>query len=296
MSIMSVVLSMSFLWSLPFLLTTFFKSHLYHVKDKDKVKLISSKIRFSSIKNDDEKPAGIFLDWGYIGILIDNTDAIKKTHEIIILCSISKYHDLIKNEHECLNPSQTPITISLYNRKGTFFWIEYSMRSFDVTQYISKDNQKQIILNINDIYITKKFCTTFISGSPGSGKSMIGILIAKELNGSLVRTFNPNEPGDTISSLYNTVNPSKNNPLIVVMDEIDITINKIHNNNTVIHKHIPIQIYDKTTWNRFFDDINLGLYPYLIIILTSNISSKTLKHKYDPSYLRVGRIHLEQKL
>ena len=76
MSIMSVVFSMSFLWSFPFLLTIFFKAHLYHIKDKDKVKLISSKISFSSIKNDDEKPAGIFLDWDYIGVLINTTDKI----------------------------------------------------------------------------------------------------------------------------------------------------------------------------------------------------------------------------
>ena len=125
---------------------------------------------------------------------------------------------------------------------------------------------------------------------------MIGILLSKELNGSLVTTFNPNEPGDTISSLYNTINPSKNNPLIIVMDEIDIMIDDIHNNKTTKHKNIPIQIYNKTTFNRFLDDINLGLYPYLILILTSNIDLNTLKRIYDRSYFRPERIHLEQEL
>ena len=48
--------------------------------------------------------------------------------------------------------------------------------------------------------------------------------------------------------------------MILVFDEVDIILNRIHGNNIERHKHIPIEIYDKTSWNRFMDEINLGLY------------------------------------
>ena len=77
-----------------------------------------------------------------------------------------------------------------------------------------------------------------------------------------------------------------------IFQDVDIILDKIHNNRTIQHKNIPIQILDKTSWNRFFDDINLGLYPYTIVILTSNIHPDILKQSYDPSYIRDGRVHL----
>lgn len=57
------------------------------------------------------------------------------------------------------------------------------------------------------------------------------------------------------------------------------------------HKNIPIQTYDKSGWNMLLDDINLGYYPNLIFILTSNIPPHTINNM-DPSYLRNKRINL----
>ncbi len=44
-----------------------------------------------------------------------------------------------------------------------------------------------------------------IHGDPGSCKSMIPILLAKELNGYLFDSYNPTEPGDDIA---NTIMPT----------------------------------------------------------------------------------------
>ena len=63
-------------------------------------------------------------------------------------------------------------------------------------------------------------------GKPGTGKSMIPILLAKKLKASLCDTFNPTEPGDSLSRLYNTVCPTSDNPLIIVLEEYDIYIKK----------------------------------------------------------------------
>ena len=47
----------------------------------------------------------------------------------------------------------------------------------------------------------------FINGKPGTGKSMISILLAKHFNGPLIKTFNPTDPGDEINKLYSEINP-----------------------------------------------------------------------------------------
>ena len=40
------------------------------------------------------------------------------------------------------------------------------------------------------------------------------------------------------------------------------------------HISISIMVNSKQTWNMFLDKIEHGLYPYMIIIMTSNKSSK----------------------
>lgn len=286
----SFLFSLSFLWSLPFLLITIFKWQLYHIKDKQKVMLLSSKIKYSSIKKDNQKPSGIFIYYNYIGIFLEK----ENSSEIYLLTSTKKYEELIKKEKDDKEKKKEEIT--LFERFGNYSWIEYSKRSFNVTKYNNRENQSQIIDDIIKLYNNNKYCTSFIYGLPGSGKSMIGILLAKALKCSLVRTFNPSEPGDSINCLYNEVNPTENNPLIVVLDEVDIMLDKIHNNKIIPHTNIPTQIQDKTSWNRFFDDINLGLYPYTIFVLTSNISINDIEIKHDASYVRDGRVHIKSKI
>ena len=287
----SFFLSLSFIWSLPFLLITLFKWQLYQIKEKEKVMLVSSKVRHSSIKKDDEKPSGIFIGYIYFGIFIDK----ENSSEILLLCSTEKFVELTARE-KLDNKKEEIDEITLYERTGNFFWLNYSKRNFDVTNYIIREKQKNIIDSITDYYENNKFCTSLVYGLPGTGKSMISILIAKKLKGTLVRTFNPSEPGDSISSLYNQINPTKNKPLIIVFDEVDIMMDKIHNNKILSHKHIPIEIQDKSSWNRFFDDINLGLYPYVILVLTSNTFVNSIEIKFDPSYIREGRVHIKCEL
>lgn len=283
----SCLFSLSFIWSLPFLLITIFKWQLYHIKDKEKVMLLSSKIKHSSIKKDNQKPSGIFVYYCYIGIFVEK----ENSSEIYLLTSTKQYEELLKKKKDEKEEKKEEIT--LYERTGNFCWLEYSKRIFNVTKYNVRENQNLIINNIINLYNNKKFCTAFIYGLPGTGKSMIGILLAKAVKGSLVRTFNPSEPGDSIISLYNEVSPSEDNPLIIVFDEADIMIDKIHNNKIIQHQSIAIQIQDKTSWNRFFDDIDLGLYPNIILILTSNISIDDIGIKYEKSYLRGNRVNIK---
>jgi hypothetical protein len=78
------------------------------------------------------------------------------------------------------------------------------------------------------------------------------------------------------------------NPLVVVLEEVDILLNNIHSQRVFHNKEIPTSVYNKTTWTSFLDD--MFIYRKVILIMTSN-TSKTEIDKLDNAYLRQGRVH-----
>jgi Cdc6-like AAA superfamily ATPase len=133
--------------------------------------------------------------------------------------------------------------------------------------------------------------SVFIDGRPGVGKSMMGYFISREFQkGSLCNSFHPWHPGDRFDELYDEAHPSEDSPLIVVFDEIDEALKKIVN-GIPKHQNIPTFISCKNEWNKFLDDINLGIYPFVIIIMTSNVLLKKI-NQIDPSILRNGRVNI----
>ena len=77
-------------------------------------------------------------------------------------------------------------------------------------------------------------------------------------------------------------------PLIIVLEEVDILINNIHESTVRQNKDVPTSVHDKTTWSSFLDD--MIFYKRLIVIMTSNTSKESID-ALDTSYLREGRIH-----
>ena len=69
------------------------------------------------------------------------------------------------------------------------------------------------------------------------------------------------------------------------LNHLDIHFNKIKR-----HRDCPIMIYDKATWNQFFDRFDRGYYPWTIIVMTSNVSPDVINHM-DPSFIREGRVN-----
>ena len=135
-----------------------------------------------------------------------------------------------------------------------------------------------------------------ISGRPGTGKSSMDILIAKELNGSLCKTYDPTNPGDYLENVYNQVNPTDKNPLILLIDEFDILLHSLHNKQVVLHDDIPTEVSNKTKWNNLFDDLNLKLFPNLIVILTTNLTRKTIEENFEKSYIRNERVNFHYNI
>jgi len=294
---------MGIIWTIPFVLLIVFGIRLYKITNKRQIPMVFTRIGKNSSYLEDSNPRGWIWGKYYIGYIVEQSDSNKnassKSYNIFIVCSNKFFKELMDPDSKIMkkyekeeddNDNDNKNKIKFYERQGNYFWLEYKVREINTEHFISKQNQQNIIDLIKDDYKKRKNNVSIIYGEPGSGKSMISILLAKDMNGYLCDTFNPTEPGDDIGVIYSTIMPTAEKPLILVLEEFDILINKIHHNMIQPHKHIPIQIKDKTSWNTFFDRIDRGLYPNMIFLLTSNIEPEYVD-KLDKSYLRNGRIN-----
>ena len=127
----------------------------------------------------------------------------------------------------------------------------------------------------------------FIHGISGAGKSTIGFLVAHKVNGTFCHTFNPTDPGDTLSSLIRDSVPTDDSPTIILIEEVNTMIHALHDTKIQKHKNVTTCIHNKSTYNTFMDD--LIFYKNVVIIMTSN-ESKELIDGLDTCYLRKGRV------
>lgn len=280
---------MQSLWSLPFLLFLLINYKLCYVHSESKVDDIRKYILISSyiISN---RPAGWIFGYWFIGYIYYKNDYRK----MYILCNDSflldnkltnKIDEEIEDNKDCdINQ------IEYYKRGGNYSGIFYDDIIFNI-KYSPLKCQEVILDKITDY--NKNHCsfTVLITGKPCTGKSMISLLLASKLNYTLVDSFNPTDPGDNIFKLIKQIEPNSNKKIIIVFEEIDILINKIHNGLLNQHKDIPTEILSKREWNMFLDKINRNFYENIILIMTSNKSIDYF-NSLDSSYFRKGRLDL----
>lgn len=190
---------------------------------------------------------------------------------------------------------EEPETMDVFERTGPFQNMYFYKRPLPTTILPKpRPAQGRVMENISAILEEQKRVVVFLHGSPGTGKSMLALLLARRLKATYCSTLKPWQPGDQLSDLYHEVEPTADHPLVIVFDEIDQTIYQIHD-GIPTHPKIPICVTNKMGWNRMLDEIDWGLFPHLVVIMTSN-QSPTVIHNLDPSYLRPGRVHLTAHL
>ena len=230
---------------------------------------------------DKDVPFGYFVGTRYMGFIKDN--------EVHLLTYPSMYKELIYMPCIFMQTS-IPVqeaSITVYVRKGTYKNLYYTPIKMDLSHISPLGDQGEILKSIVDIYQKQGRATVFLHGVTGAGKSTMGYLLAKELKGFYCHTFNPTDPGDQLSTLIVDVQRD-DEPLILVMEEVDTMIQSIHKNKFQKHLEIPISVYNKSTWSSFLDD--MIFYKKVILVLTSNTSKEDVDI-WDESYLREGRIH-----
>ena len=231
---------------------------------------------------DKDVPFGYFVGWSYVGYISKD--------ELHLVTYPSMYTQLIYMPSISMQPHSEPVqetSVTVYVRKGTYKNLYYTPIKMDLSHISPLGDQEEILKGIISIYKTLGRATVFLHGVTGAGKSSMGYLLAKELKGFYCHTFNPTDPGDQLSTLIVDVQRD-DEPLILVMEEVDTMIQSIHENKFQKHVEIPISVYNKSTWSSFLDD--MIFYKKVILVLTSNTSKEDID-VWDESYLRNGRIH-----
>ena len=217
--------------------------------------------------------------------------------EVIYLFATVEHYKLIVDQIEEPAPAlATPVparkqTVQVLIRKGSFKNFYYPTLRLDVTHITPLGGQVQVVADILALYEKKGQATVFLHGVTCAGKSTVGYLVAKELKSKFCHSFNPSDPGDQLSVL---VQDAGEDPLVIVLEEVDGLILAIHENRVERHnKDVPVCVYDKSSWANFLDD--MVFFKNVILLMTSNKSKEEID-ALDPAYLRRGRVHLSASM
>lgn len=228
-------------------------------------------------------------------------------YKAIIVCSQSCFErifDSLKNidhqEKSNNNTRHTKVTSENSLAKSTLQSLNYYCVKSDYqelvrrTVFISKTPtplQENIIREIQEHFERKQSMVVYFEGPTGSGKSLTCCFLAMRLNASFFKEFDPTHKSSSLRSIYTEIAPTRSNPLVICLEETDITIKRIHFGDAQTTKYFRPFLYDKRGWNSMLDDIDNELYPHIVFVMTSNVCKKEID-ELDSSYLRKGRIDI----
>lgn len=182
-------------------------------------------------------------------------------------------------------------------KTGEYGYFQYKTRKINLMQVQPTKEmsffayQERLFKNIMNFYKNTNYCKVFLNGEPGCGKTYFAYMMAQKLGCYLCDSFDPYEPSANFNELYTLIKLDACCPIIVLIDEVDILIEKIHDKPIEEHKKFRREIFDKNSWNGFMDKIEYGLYPNVILIMNSNKPKRAID-KLDPAYLRNGRMNI----
>jgi len=301
---MSIVTTIPILYTFPMILAHFFKIQGYKISDQTECNQLINKLQIRrSVFYQNGRPFGLFYGKWYIGYIYSNESQHGSQGQIMYIIMKRATYEITTGKSSLLRPDTATATaavpenkiIDIRERRGNPWWWEYADRKYDATKFLKReprDYQQNIIADILSIIKNKssRSGTFFIYGEPGTGKSLLTLLLAKQIGAYYCDTWKPTDPGDNLSKVYSTVSPDDDKPLVLVLEECDRLIMNVLDGNVKPHLYIPIPMMDKSDWNSMLDKVtDLGFYPNLILILTSNVSRDDI-HEKDASVLRDGRI------
>ena len=184
--------------------------------------------------------------------------------------------------------------VVVFDRQGSFYCTYFKRKEIRIRSLLTvvpRPEQVAIMDAIVAHHRDHDRAVAFISGPPGTGKSMLGLFLAARLGFAYCNSLVPWQPGDTLRALHAEM-AEKDSGLVVALDEVDEALVAIKSGTIPHHKNIPISVSSKPGWNRLFDDIDRGLYPNLIVLMTSNRPAAFVDG-LDPSFLRSARVPLK---
>jgi len=283
-------------WVLVFLITQLIGVRLYVVKDKDVARRIQKRLTNTSHVADGGKGYGYSVGrWYFASVSIERND-YADNYDVWIIATAASF-EFLTRETEIVVVGTTEVVeeksvkaMTVFDRVGSYMHVWFKKRNIVLPEVIPRADQEAVLDAICDHQKHIRHTVVFLHGPPGSGKSMIGVMLARRLGGSYCNTLKPWQPGDTLADLYAEAEPSAEKPLVVAFDEFDGALMAIHR-GIPPHKTVPISVCDKASWNKLFDEIDRGMFPHLVVVLTSNRGPDFIQ-SLDPSYIREGRCNL----
>lgn len=292
----------------------YFNYRIYQLSSKEKRNILLKKVtnyKYLCNKYDENNdPIGIIIHKNIIPHFFIFNRSYHQEY-VTIICRRSFYRELneeintkIKEEINlddeyvpCTNEVSSSNNITYMTKRGEYGYFEYGTRVVNLENMaVHKtltfyDTQRTLFRDIMKFYKNNHFCKVYLSGKPGCGKTFFAYLMAHKLGCYLCDVYKGTEPSSNFNEIYTRARVSSKKPMIVIFDEVDIMISEIHSEVKTEHKKYNKEIYDKTSWNSFMDKIDYGMFPYVIILMTSNKRHRDI-NKYDSSYLRDGRVNI----
>lgn len=188
--------------------------------------------------------------------------------------------------------------ISVASEKESFTKMHTPIDKFNILSLLHQHKVADYIYSqykMND----KRVFTAVLYGKPGLGKSLtayyLANLVVKEKSVIFITGYSFNSMTTSFRQLIShiesgyTYQMRMNGIYIILVDEIDIALTRIHKETIAPDKDSKYAIKDKEDFNSTMDAINLGIYPNIILIMTTN-KTRDYFDDMDPSYLRYGRI------
>lgn len=298
----SILAGLHFVWQIPLILLALVGFPKFIISDIKKIDIALKKIDESNVVSSQQKwhhgrvkHDGLIFSWklGIIAYIYEKTEGNHVVSELALIATKRNFDRLIADSDDKDGKFSIVVhdshKIELLVADGSHWNPFYNSLDIKLPEDEKNPTQTQIVSDIYNLYKQTDYCSAFISGQPGTGKSTIASLLTLKLNALLCETFDPTRPGFTLSKLVIRAKPTREKPLVILFDEVDVMIHDIHHGITP-HKNIPIWVLNKSTFNKFLD--HMRFHEHVILIMTSNLTKEQISEKYDPCYLRKGRVNL----
>lgn len=292
--ILAITTLLSIIWSIIFVLPALFGYQLRKI-DGLRLNTLQSKVSFSSLYVDDTPEGWCFGKWFICYIITESTEKSQKKYAYVI-CNPTYYNQTICKK----DTTKVSKTITFLYKTEPYWWSKYVQLPFEPKQYTIRNNQRTTIDDILNVYEKTSKVVCYLYGETRTGKSSIPKILASKMKETCetvyyTDTFKPTDPNDSFFVLHTTVNPNKESPLIVVLEEVDGIIRNAHEKTVPRHNHLPISITDKSSWNTFLDRFDDNMFKNVILIMTSNEPISNI-NKLDPSYLGENRVNITREI
>lgn len=234
---------------------------------------------------------GPFMSRRLVGFMSERVSNTNQGDKIAFVIHLICADDVRKELEKCTKDVAVEDNIKIHTYDATFPWrIAINPVPFPKKIIIESPQQVKIVKDVcKDVGLG---AGVLISGFPGSGKTFVSSLIALELSKQGVKPkildgFNPTKKGNSLEFALSKVKPSKKTPVIIIMNEFDKLIQKVHDERVPDSEHFNISVVDKSDLADFLDA--LGKLQNVVFIATTNEPLDWFRRKDNAYIIRDGR-------